>query len=157
MGNVSRFLKENRAEQKNLFHPVTKDFIGEDGMPLLWEIRHIGSDENERIREECTTEVPEQIGKYKNQKAFRPKVDQAQYVRKLICRSVVEPNLYDAALQDSYGVKTPEELITELIRSPGEYAEFAAFIQEINGFNELVAEKVDFVKNGSAGAKTAQK
>ena len=61
--------------------------------------------------------------------------------------SVVEPDLYNAELQDTYGVNTAEELITEMIDNPGEYNDFAAFIQKFNGFTETMDEKVEEAKN----------
>ena len=65
----------------------------------------------------------------------------------MIATSVVEPNLNNKDLQDSYGVMTPEELIKEMIDNPGEYNNFARFIQEYNGFDETLNEKVEKAKN----------
>ena len=39
----------------------------------------------------------------------------------MMVASIVEPNLNDKTLQDSYGVMTPEDLLTEMIDNPGEY------------------------------------
>lgn len=65
----------------------------------------------------------------------------------MICACVVEPNLNNQQLQDSYGVKTPEELIREMIDDPGEYDEFAQFIQNYNGFDETLQDRKDEAKN----------
>ena len=70
-----------------------------------------------------------------------------KYIAKMIATSVVEPNLNNKDLQDSYGVMTPEELIKEMIDNPGEYNNFARFIQEYNGFDETLNEKVEKAKN----------
>jgi hypothetical protein len=78
---------------------------------------------------------------------YRPKLNSSRYLAKMICASVVEPNLYDKELQDSYGVMTPEDLIKEMIDDPGEYNAFANFIQDFNGFNVSLEEKVDEAKN----------
>lgn len=61
--------------------------------------------------------------------------------------SVVEPNLNSAELQDSYGVKTPEKLLQEMVDDPGEYNAFAMFIQEFNHMNTSLQDKVDEAKN----------
>ena len=61
--------------------------------------------------------------------------------------SIVEPNLYNAELQDSYGVKTPEDLLKEMVNDPGEYNDLAAFIQQFNGFNTTMEDKVEEAKN----------
>jgi hypothetical protein len=41
----------------------------------------------------------------------------------------------------------PEDLIVEMIDNPGEYNNFAKFIQDFNGFNETLEEKVEKAKN----------
>jgi hypothetical protein len=65
----------------------------------------------------------------------------------MIVDSTVVPNLYDAELQNSYGVKTPEDLVYAIVDNPGEYAELTAWIQKFNGFDETLDEKVDEAKN----------
>ena len=77
---------------------------------------------------------------------FRPKVDMDKYQTKLLCAAIVSPDLNDKELQDSYGVMTPEDLIKEMIDNPGEYNDFANFIQNFNGFSSL-EEKVEEAKN----------
>jgi hypothetical protein len=79
--------------------------------------------------------------------AYRPKLNTSLYLVKMMVASIVSPNLYDAELQDSYGVKTPEELLKEMIDDPGEYNDFASFIQEFNGFNTSMEDKVEEAKN----------
>ena len=46
---------------------------------------------------------------------------------------IVYPELGNAELQDSYGVKTKPELLTAMLL-PAEYQDLAAEIQNINGF-----------------------
>jgi hypothetical protein len=65
---------------------------------------------------------------------------------KLIAASVVFPDLYDAQLQDSYGVKTPEELVVEMVNDSGEWNAFIQFINQFNGFISL-QEQVEEAKN----------
>jgi len=69
------------------------------------------------------------------------------YLKKMICASVVFLDLFNAQLQDSYGVTKPEDLIMEMIDDPGEYNDLAVFIQDLNGFSESINEKVDTAKN----------
>ena len=75
------------------------------------------------------------------------KLDTSKYMCKLLCASVVEPNLYDKELQDSYGVMTPEDLLTEMIDDPGEYNDFVVFVQNFNGFNTTLNDKIEEAKN----------
>ena len=143
MSKFAKFMKENKVAKENEMLPVTKSLCDENGKPLEWEFRHISSKENETIRESCTIEVPV-TGK---PNMFRPKMKSSLYIQKMIIASVVMPDLYDAELQDSYGVKTPEDLLFAMVDDPGEYNELAAYVQKFQGFNVSFDEKVDEAKN----------
>lgn len=143
MSKFAKFMKANKTVKANEMHPVTKSLCDDEGNPLDWEFKHITSRENENIREACTREVPV-TGK---PNMYRPKMDTGLYIRKMIVASVVAPDLYDAELQDSYGVKTPEDLLLEMVDDPGEYNDLAAYVQKIQGFNVSFEEKVDEAKN----------
>lgn len=143
MSKFSRFMKSNKIIKKNGFYPATKSLCDENGNPLEWEIRHITSKENEDIRENCMFEVPV-TGK---PNMYRPKLKTNLYIQRMITSSVVSPDLYDAELQDSYGVKTPEDLLMALVDDPGEYNDFASYIQKFQGFNVSFEDKVDEAKN----------
>lgn len=143
MSKFSKFMRSNKIEKKNGFYAPTKSLCDEDGKPLEWEFRHITSKENEGLRDDCTIEVPI-TGK---PNMFRPKVQSGKYVQKMIAASIVVPDLYDAELQDSYGVKTPEELLLALVDDPGEYNQLTEFVQKFQGFNVPFDEKVEDAKN----------
>ena len=143
MSKFAKFMKENKVAKENEMHPVTKSLCDENGKPLEWEFRHISSKENETIRESCTIEVPV-TGK---PNMYRPKMKSSLYIQKMIIASVVMPDLYDAELQDSYGVKTPEDLLFAMVDDPGEYNKLAAYVQKFQGFNVSFDEKVDEAKN----------
>ncbi len=136
-------MRENKAEKKNGFYAPTKSLCDENGKPLEWEFRHITSKDNEGLRDECTIEVPI-TGK---PNVFRPKVLSSKYIKKMITASVVLPDLYDAELQDSYGVSTPEDLLFAMVDDPGEYNELAAFVQKFQGFDTTFDDKVEQAKN----------
>jgi hypothetical protein len=136
-------MKANKAQKANTTFCATKSLTDENGQPLEWVIKPLSTRENESIREDCMLEVPVK-GK---PNMFRPKLNTSKYLAKMICACVVEPNLFDKELQDSYGVMTPEDLVKEMIDDPGEYNAFAAFIQNFNGFNETLEDKVEEAKN----------
>lgn len=143
MSKFSKFMKTNKVVMENESYPATKSLCDENGNPLEWEFKHITSKENERLRESCTTEV--QITGKPNM--FRPKMNTSQYIAKMICASVVSPDLYDAELQDSYGVKTPEELLYAMVDDAGEYQELTIWMQKFQGFNQTLDDKVEEAKN----------
>jgi len=125
MSKFSKFMKANKTEKKNEMYAATKSLCDENGKPLEWEFRHLTSKVNESLRDDCTIDVPI-TGK---PNMFRPKVQSGKYIQKMITASVVMPDLYDAELQDSYGVNTPEDLLLAMVDDPGEYNELAAFVQ----------------------------
>ena len=143
MSNLSRFLKTNKIKKENTTYAATKSLLDEEGNALLWEIKPLSTKENEEIREACMIDI--QVTGKPNM--FRPKLNTSKYIVKMMVASIVEPNLYNAELQDSYGVKTPDDLLKELVDDPGEYNDFATFIQKFNGFNTTLEEKVEEVKN----------
>lgn len=141
--NLQLFLKGNKKEKANTTYKATKSLCDEQGNALDWEIKPLSTRDNDRIRESCTKEIPI-TGK---PGMYREKLDTSKYIAKMICASVVFPDLFDKDLQDSYGVKTPEDLIVEMVDNPNEYNDFATFIQEYNGFTEVFSDKVDTAKN----------
>lgn len=143
MSKFSLFMKANKTVKKNEMHAVTKSLCDENGKPLEWEFCHLTSKQNDNIRDECTREIPVP-GKAN---MYRQKLDTSKYLHKLIAASVVSPDLYDSELQDSYGVKTPEELLYALVDDPGEYSDLAAYVQKLNGFDVSFDDKVDEAKN----------
>ena len=41
----------------------------------------------------------------------------------------------------------PDDLLKEMVDNPGEYQDFATFIQEFNGFDTTFEDKVEEAKN----------
>ena len=143
MSALSAFLKKNKKTKDNVKYAVTKSLTDEAGVPLEWEIRALTTRQDEEIREACTMEVPVK-GK---PGMYRPRIDTNQYITRMLVESIVEPNLYNAELQDSYGVSTPEDLLKEMVDTPGEYQDLAAFVQKMNGFSQTFEEDIEEAKN----------
>ncbi len=143
MSGLSRFLKEKKIKKANEKYAPTKSLLFDDGTPLMWEFKHITSKQDEDIREECTSEV--QVKGKPN--LFRAKLNTSKYLVKLVVASTVTPDLYDASLQDSYGVKTPEDLLYALVDDPGEYMELCRWIQKFQGFDNSFDSEVKEAKN----------
>lgn len=137
MSGLELFLKENKIKKEHKFINATNSLKDEKGEALLWEIRAVSTKEDEEIRKDCVNEC----------KGRGIKFDYNRYMRKLAVASVVFPPLYNASLQDSYGVNNPEELLVCLIDNAGEYQEFIKEVQKINGFDVLFSERVEKAKN----------
>ena len=143
MSNFSRFMKANKVARANTTFPATKSLVDENGKPLEWTIKPLTTTENENIRESCMIDV--QVTGKPNM--YRPKLNTSKYIAKMVAASIVEPNLYDKELQNSYGVMTPEDLLKEMVDDPSEYNDLVAFIQDYNGFNATLEDKVEEAKN----------
>ena len=142
MSKLSLFLKKNKKQRENVKYVATKSLCDEMGNPLEWTIKPLTTSESEDIRESCTREV--QVKGKPN--VYRNKFDDRKYTAKLLAASVVEPNLYDKELQDSYGVMTPEELIVQMIDNLNEYNNFVEFITNNIG-NNNINEEIEEAKN----------
>ena len=143
MSKFSRFMKQNKIKKENTTFAPTKSLLDENGEPIKFIIKPLTTKENEDIREACTVDIPV-TGK---PNIFRPKLNTSKYLAKMLCSCIIEPNLFDKELQDSYGVMTPEDLIKEMIDDPGEYQDFVVFVQDFNGFNVTLEDKVSEAKN----------
>ena len=143
MSALSAFLKTNKKVKPNTSFVATKSLCDVDGKPLTWEIKAVTTKEAEAIREECMYEVP--VKGKPNQ--YRHKLDTKAYMAKLAVKGIVFPDLYDAELQDSYGVRSPEDLIMEMVDNPTEYGALVAFIQEYSELTDGLDGKVAKAKN----------
>lgn len=139
--DMNLFFKENQKQKENVKYAATKSLCDEQGKPLEWEFRHISSREMNEIQDRHTYEV-QVTGK---PGMYRPKVDSAKVNLSMICEATVWPDLNNAALMDSYGVMTPEELLLEMVNDPGEYTNLLKFVSELNGFN--MQQEIETAKN----------
>ncbi len=139
MSGFERFMKINKLPRKNAFYPATASLRDENGAPLQWEIRPLTTREAEAIRFDCTSCVRGEGG--------MQTVLSSDFVPRLCAEAVVCPDLRDAALQDSYGVYTPQDLLLELLDSPGEFNALAAFVREQSGLDVTVSRLTEEAKN----------
>lgn len=138
MSGLSAFLKENKKKRENIKFAASKNFIGEKGEPIEWEIRPLKSKEADTIRNDCTS-----IG----QKGKNVAVDSSKFSRMVAAKCTVFPNLNDKDLQDSYGVMDAESLIQELLDEDGEYQAYCKVVLEGSGYEKSDAELVEEAKN----------
>lgn len=140
--DLKAFLKQNAIVRENEKYVVSERFI-EDGKPIEWEITSITTDEDTKLRDAHM--VMREVAKGKRTVKI-PQVDFEAYQCALAVRCTKFPNLNSAELQDSYGVKGAEKLLKNMLE-PGEYYGYLEKIQEINGFDIGISEKVEEAKN----------
>jgi hypothetical protein len=134
MSDLSLFLKENKKKKENGFFPATKSLCDADGKPLMWEIKPLSTRDDQELRDECMVQklIPGKNGEQ------QLRFDSQKYLVRMMTACIIFPDLDDKKLQDSYGVKSAEDLIVEMIDDPDEFNEFAGFIQEYSGFDDIV-------------------
>ena len=140
--NLSAFLAENALAVENVKFAASKRFMGDDGKPMLWEIKTITGTEDEALRKSCAKRVP--IPGKKNQ--YQKETDYDLYLGKLAVACTVFPNLNDKELQDSYKVMGADALLKTML-TPGEYADYVQKVQEVCGFDTSLQDEVDEAKN----------
>lgn len=141
MSDFSVFMAGNAKGNENVKYVASKRFEAK-GKPVEWEIQAISSELDEAIRKECTKKVP--IAGKRGQ--YNQETDTDKYLGRVCVACTVYPNLNDAELQDSYGVKSGDALLKKMLL-PGEYIEYKAKVMEVNGYDMSMEELVDEAKN----------
>ena len=141
MSDFSIFMAGNAVKDEVVKYAASKRFV-KNGTPVEWEIKAIDSDLDEALRKECTKKVP--IAGKRGQ--YTQETDTDKYIAKMCVACTVYPNLNDAELQDSYGVKDGVALLKKMLK-PGEYTEYKAKVMEVNGYDMSMEELVDEAKN----------
>ena len=141
MSEFAVFMAGNADKNETIKYVASKRFTVK-GKPVAWEIKPIDSDLDEVLRKECTKKVP--VPGKRGQ--FNQETDTDKYLGKMCVACTVYPNLNDAELQDSYGVKSADALLKKMLL-PGEYTEYKAKVMEVNGYDMSMEELVDEAKN----------
>ena len=141
MSDFTAFMAGNAVKDENVKYVASKRFV-KNGKPVEWEIRAIDSEKDEAIRKECTKRVP--IAGKRGQ--YNQETDTDKYIARMCVACTVYPDLNNAELQDSYGVKGAEALLRKMLK-PGEYTEYKAKVMEVNGYDMSMEELVDEAKN----------
>ena len=141
MSDFAVFMAGNANKTETTKYAVSKRF-NVKGKPVEWEIKAIDSDLDEALRKECTKRVP--IPGKRGQ--YNQETDTDKYIGKMCVACTVYPDLNNAELQDSYGVKGADALLKKMLL-PGEYTEYKAKVMEVNGYDVSMEELVDEAKN----------
>lgn len=105
-----------------------------------FRIRAVTAAENDDITNKCTIRKRDTKGR------IEENIDSVRYARCLTAAGVEYPNLNNAALQDSYGVHTPEDLLAEMLNA-GEMKTLQSEVLQLSGFDVSFADEVEAAKN----------
>ncbi|MCL2083511.1 MAG: phage portal protein [Oscillospiraceae bacterium] len=129
--NMNAFMANNAQPMENQRIAVSPRFTDDNGQAIKWEICAISSKEDALLRKDAV-KVIAQPGK---RGSFSKELDLERYIAMLASRCTVYPNLNDAQLQRSYGVRCAEELLGAMLL-PGEYEEYTSKVREVCGFQK---------------------
>ncbi|GIN37793.1 hypothetical protein J19TS1_07420 [Heyndrickxia oleronia] len=104
------------------------------------ELRPLTAGEADKINERCFVNKPGIKGR--PERVF----DVVKYNRGINTASIVYPDLNDAALQESYGVRGAENLFSELFYL-GEASQILEKVTEISGIGSNINEDIEEAKN----------
>lgn len=139
MDQLAAFLAENVEKIPNKKVVVSPRFKDGKGNPIEWEIKAISCTENEDLQRQAMVSRKQPNGQVTRE------LDSIKYLALLVAESVVFPDLLNAKLQDSYGVKTPTELIKKMLY-PREFNSLAEMVTAFSQVDNL-ADKVEEAKN----------
>ena len=139
--NMKSFLKSNAIAMEEQEFVVSNRFVDDDGNAIAWKIRVLGNDEIESIERACRKkEFVKGTSEYKYQ------TDKNKMQAQMICAAVVEPNLNDTELQESYGTIGAEATVKAML-TPGEYTDLANAVAQVAGFQVGMNDKIKTAKN----------
>lgn len=139
--NLSAFLKQNVEVVNETEYVASKRIKDANGEPIAWKIKTLATDETEKMRKKYTKRITDRITRQTEER-----FEMTAYNEELISKAITYPNLYDAELQDSWGVTEPVDLVKVML-TPGEYADLLAAATEAQGYDAGMKDKVKEVKN----------
>lgn len=139
--NLLGFLAENAIKAEDVMYVASQRFLGKDRKPLAWRLRALTSEECDDIMKRCKKK--EFVPGTRDAKIV---TDQDKFSTDLVCASVVYPNLDSEKLQRSYDAVGAADLIHKML-TPGEYADLAYTVQQANGFEVGMKDKIKRAKN----------
>ena len=139
---LAGFMAQNAEKISAVKVAISSRFKDQEGNPIKWELIPITSEQDEELRKQCTRQV-QMTGK---PGVMIPRLDAERYMGLMMAECTAYPDLNDAQLQDSYRVRGADALLKTMLL-PGEYANMSKKVQEINGFNLTMDERVEEAKN----------
>ena len=139
--NLKAFMAESAIQYKEVDYVASERFIDEKNNPIPWKLRILTETELSKLKAQCKKRVTNP----KTQQSYI-ETDSSKLADLMIENSVIYPNLNNAQLQDSYGAVGAIDLAKKML-IPGEDNDLILAVNEANGFNSGMAEKIKRAKN----------
>lgn len=138
---LKAFLAENAIKPAEVAYAASPRFLNKDRKAAEWKLRVMTSEECDNILRECKKKefVP-------GTREVKITTDQEKFVTELTTACVTHPNLNNAELQNSYGAVGAADLIHKML-TPGEFSDLANTVQQANGFDVGMKDKIKRAKN----------
>lgn len=137
--DIKIFLKENNIKTEKIEFVVTDRFKDENGNPVKWILKVLSNKELEDLKIKNTI-------KKTTVKGSSFDFDNKSFSRAMILSCIVEPNLYNKELQDSYDTLDAYELLQELL-TVGEMTRLEEKILELHNYEEKREKEIEKIKN----------
>lgn len=124
------FMQGNNTGETVTDYVASNRYKDKKGVPVKWKIKAISMALDKELKRKCIAS-----GQF----------DQLKYLELLVASSIVYPDLKNASLQDSYGVRGETALLEKLLLG-GEYNKLAIKVQEINGLVDM-SQLINQAKN----------
>lgn len=131
MSNLNAFLHPVQGEEtREIF--VSRRFLGEDGEPVLFKIRALTQEENNRLTRKCLRPA-------KGGRRGEKELDSIEYGSRVLVAATVEPDFSSEELCKAYGTLDPLEVPGKMLLA-GEYRRLTDAIMDLSGFSEDAGE-----------------
>jgi hypothetical protein len=134
MSDFSSFFKEN------VIAIGETEFAVSDRFTENFKLKVITEEEHSQIKSAAMKRKSLGKGKYVDE------MDVNKYSHLICAASVTYPDLRNSDLQDSYGVKEPDELLNKMLTA-GEFTNLLLKVNELNGFDKSFEDDVEEIKN----------
>lgn len=134
MSNFESFFKEN------VTMPNEVEFAVSDRFSECFKLKTITEDEHSQVKSAATKRKSLGRGRYTEE------MDTNKYSYLLCAAAISYPDLNNALLQDSYGVKSADELLKQMLTA-GEFTSLLIKVNDINGFDKSFTDEVEEAKN----------
>lgn len=130
--DIKAFYKENKQPQTQAQFVVSEKFVDpKTGKPIPWTIREISAEEDQALKDKYTEITTDRRTGVRNEY-----FDQNNYIIGIATLGVVEPELDDRGLLESYNVKRPDKLLQRML-SAGQIQKLALKVIELSGLDDI--------------------
>ncbi len=153
MANTLKFFMREELKKDLIVEiPGVATFADENGNPVPFKIRALGSEELSDIRESCRIRrmVKDSKGKplfINGQVQYVDDYDQNLVNDTMIAFALVDPDLHDKQLLDYYGVQEASKLVRKMFKKIDDYQYISQKVAEVSGIDTEAQEVIDEIKN----------